>query len=150
MTRNPPRRLADALWRGARGHCPRCDGARLFAAWLRPVAQCPACAQDWRGHSADDFPPYVAILITGHVMAPVIIALGLHTTLSWPVMMGVCLTMTVTMVLGLLQPAKGAVIALQWWLGLHGFAAAPGKALAPGAASTRESAAIETRPRNET
>jgi len=27
-------------------------------------------------------------------------------------------------------PAKGAVIALQWWLGLHGFAASPGKALA--------------------
>jgi uncharacterized protein (DUF983 family) len=23
--------------------------------------------------------------------------------------------------LGLLQPAKGAVIAMQWWLGMHGF-----------------------------
>jgi uncharacterized protein (DUF983 family) len=43
----------------------------------RPVPQCPACGQDWRGHRADDFPPYLAILVTGHVMAPVLIALGL-------------------------------------------------------------------------
>jgi uncharacterized protein (DUF983 family) len=43
------------------------------------VPQCPACGQDWRGHRADDFPPYLAILVTGHVMAPVIIELGLHT-----------------------------------------------------------------------
>lgn len=139
-----PHGLPQALWRGGRGRCPRCEGARLFAAWLRPVEQCPACGQDWRGHRADDFPPYLAILITGHVMAPVIIELGLHTALPWPVMLGLCLAMTVTLVLGLLQPAKGAVIALQWWLGLHGFAAAPGRAAAAG------KAAGQTRPRNET
>jgi hypothetical protein len=23
--------------------------------------------------------------------------------------------------IGLLQPAKGAIIALQWWFGMHGF-----------------------------
>lgn len=145
MTHVPPRSLAEALWRGGRGHCPRCDGARLFAAWLRPVAHCPGCGQDWRGHRADDFPPYLAILVTGHVMAPVIIELGLHTALSWPVMLALCLVMTVTLVLGLLQPAKGAVIALQWWLGLHGFAADPGKAGRP-----LSEPAIETRNRNET
>jgi len=144
MTGTPPRRLAEALWRGARGHCPRCDQARLFAAWLRPAPQCPACGQDWQGHSADDFPPYLAILVTGHVMAPVIIALGLHTALPWPAMMGLCLAMTVTLVLGLLQPAKGAVIALQWWLGLHGFAASPGKALAASLPPQ-----VETSARNE-
>jgi hypothetical protein len=50
-------------------------------------------------------------------------------------MMALCLAMTVTLVLGLLPvAAKGAVIALQWWLGLHGFAAAPGKALGERAA----------------
>jgi uncharacterized protein (DUF983 family) len=25
------------------------------------------------------------------------------------------------MMLGMLQPAKGGVIALQWWFGMHGF-----------------------------
>jgi uncharacterized protein (DUF983 family) len=28
----------------------------------------------------------------------------------------------ITMMLGMLQPAKGGVIALQWWHGMHGFA----------------------------
>lgn len=125
----PPQSLFQAIMRGARGQCPRCAGQSLFARWLRPVEQCAACGQDWRGHSADDFPPYIAIIVTGHVMAPIIIALGLYTGMAWPVMMALCLAMTVTMVLGLLQPAKGGVIALQWWLGMHGFARAPGRLL---------------------
>jgi hypothetical protein len=75
------------------------------------------------------FSPYIAILVTGHVMAPVLIALGLETTLSAPVMMALCLIPTAGLVLGLLPVAKGAVIALQWWLGLHGFATAPGRDL---------------------
>lgn len=124
-----PRSLVQAMVRGGRGRCPRCGQARLFARWLRPVDHCPACGQDWRGHRADDFPPYIAILVTGHVMAPVLIALGLETTLSAPVMMALCLIPTAGLVLGLLPVAKGAVIALQWWLGLHGFAAAPGRDL---------------------
>jgi uncharacterized protein (DUF983 family) len=44
-------------------------------------------------------------------------------------MMALCLIPTAGLVLGLLPVAKGAVIALQWWLGLHGFATAPGRDL---------------------
>ncbi|MCW1383885.1 DUF983 domain-containing protein [Novosphingobium sp. KCTC 2891] len=122
-----PRSLPQALGRGMRGQCPRCGGAALFAGFLKPVERCPACAQDWTLHSADDFPPYVSILLTGHIMAPVIIALGLHTSLSAPAMMALVALMALVLLIGLLRPAKGGIIAFQWWMGMHGFAPRPGK-----------------------
>ncbi|WP_370631709.1 DUF983 domain-containing protein [Novosphingobium sp. FKTRR1] len=127
-----PRTLGAAMLRGLRGRCPRCGMARLFGRFLKPVERCPACAQDWTLHAADDFPPYVSILITGHLMAPIIIVLAGNTEApGWEVMTGV-LALAVVMLIGMLQPAKGAIIALQWWLGMHGFAARPGKVEAGG------------------
>lgn len=122
-----PRSLGAALGRGIAGHCPRCGATHLFARFLKPVPRCGLCGQDWTLHAADDFPPYIAILITGHVMAPLMILLGRNTDLSALVMTAIALAIAVVMLLGLLQPAKGGVIALQWWLGMHGFAQRPGK-----------------------
>lgn len=117
--------LPPSFWvaaaRGIRGHCPRCGGARLFARWLKPLDHCPACAQDWTLQRADDFPAYIAILITGHLLAPLIILLISDFEVSPGWMAAILLPLAVVMMLGLLQPAKGAVIALQWWHGLNGF-----------------------------
>lgn len=71
---------------------------------------------------ADDFPAYVAILLTGHLLAPLIIFLVLRFELSVPLLMAIIMSLALAMMLGMLQPAKGAVIAAQWWHGLHGFA----------------------------
>src|SRR3546814_6592191 len=68
--------------RGARGRCPRCNDAKLFHRFLKPVATCPRCRQDWTHQQADDFPAYVSILLNGHIMAPIIIALVQETALS--------------------------------------------------------------------
>jgi len=122
-----PVSLFAAMRRGGLGRCPRCGGAHLFARFLKPVERCPLCGQDWTLHAADDFPPYVAIIITGHVMAPIMILLGSSATLPTWVLVAIALVIAVTMLMTLLQPAKGAIIALQWWMGMQGFAARPGK-----------------------
>lgn len=110
-----------ALARGLRGRCPRCGEARLFRRWLKPLANCPACAVDWTPQQADDFPAYISILVTGHLLAPLVIALVLDWDLGPGALAAILLPLTVALMLGLLQPAKGGVIALQWWHGLHGF-----------------------------
>ncbi|MDE2620278.1 MAG: DUF983 domain-containing protein [Sphingomonadales bacterium] len=110
-----------ALVRGLRGRCPRCGEARLFRRWLKPLACCPACAVDWTPQQADDFPAYISILVTGHLLAPLVIALVLDWDLGPGALAAILLPLTVALMLGLLQPAKGGVIALQWWHGLHGF-----------------------------
>ena len=122
-----PATVGAAMRRGIMGRCPRCGGAHLFAGFLKPVARCPLCAQDWSVHAADDFPPYVAIIVTAHVMAPIMILLGSSATLPTWVLVAIALLIAMPMLMALLQPAKGGIIALQWWLGMAGFAPRPGK-----------------------
>ena len=110
-----------AMLRGARGDCPACGHAPLFPRFLKPTLLCPACRQDLSPQRADDFPAYVAILVTGHVLAPLIIALVTHTDLSVGAMMTLVSLLALVLMIGLLQPAKGAIIAVQWWFGMHGF-----------------------------
>lgn len=116
-----PSRGGAALLRGLRGQCPRCAAAPLFRRWLKPHDHCPACRIDWTPQRADDFPAYIAILLTGHLLAPLIIVLVLRWDLGPGALAMIILPLTVVLMLGLLQPAKGGVIALQWWHGLNGF-----------------------------
>ena len=111
----------DAALRGVRCKCPRCGEGRLFRKWLKPLDRCPVCTLDLTPQQADDFPAYIAILVTGHIMAPLIIALSLDFAMGPLAMTAVLVPLALVMMLGMLQPAKGGVIATQWWFGLHGF-----------------------------
>jgi uncharacterized protein (DUF983 family) len=116
-----PHRFAEAAWRAMRGKCPRCGEAHLFRKWLKPVDRCPACGQDWSLQRADDFPAYISILVTGHLIAPLIVLLAVDVGLSPGVLAAIILPVAAAMMLAILQPAKGGVIATQWWHGLVGF-----------------------------
>jgi uncharacterized protein (DUF983 family) len=110
-----------ALRGGIKCRCPRCGEGKLFRKWLKPVDRCTACGQDWSLQRADDFPAYVSIIVTGHVLAPLLVILALDYQLSIPATFAIVLPLAAALMLGLLQPAKGAIIAAQWWFGLHGF-----------------------------
>ena len=113
----------EAIFRGTRNVCPRCGGNPLFGRFLKPVSACFNCGQDWSLQSADDFPAYLSILITGHLVVPLIMTLTSEFDLSLAVLVAIILPLTLLLILALLQPAKGAVIATQWWLGMNGFKA---------------------------
>jgi uncharacterized protein (DUF983 family) len=78
----------------------------------------------------------LVIVIVGHILVPVILAVEtefapaywVHAVLWGPAVLG--------MTLGLIQPVKGAVVAMQWFLGMHGFEDARARRLAgaPGSA----------------
>lgn len=116
-----PATIWQAMLRGARFRCPRCEAKGLFPRFLKPAPRCASCGQDWSLHKADDFPPYISIFVTGHVMAPVIIEVSRQPALALWIKLAICLVLGSSLMLALLQPAKGAVIALQWWMGMHGF-----------------------------
>jgi len=116
-----PRSFREAMLRGILCRCPRCGAAPLFARWLKPVERCGACAVDWTPQRADDFPAYIAIIVTGHLLAPIMIALVLDFALTPAQTAAVLLPLCVAMLIAMLQPSKGLVIALQWWHGMHGF-----------------------------
>lgn len=106
---------------GVANTCPRCGEAKLFRKWLKPVDRCPACSLDWSVQRADDFPPYVSIFVTGHLLAPLIIFLTVEVELSIAALFAIIIPLAIVLMLGILQPAKGAIIALQYWFGLNGF-----------------------------
>jgi uncharacterized protein (DUF983 family) len=68
-------------------------------------------------------PAYLVILIVGHVVVGAMLAFEAFGTP--PVWLQVLIWPTVTLILALLllQPVKGAIIALQWALRMHGFGA---------------------------
>jgi uncharacterized protein (DUF983 family) len=123
MTHAPslPRSLWQAAKRGVSGRCPRCGEGRLFRAFLKPIDRCACCGVDWTPQRADDFPAYVSILITGHLITPLVMYLVLGTDMDTGAITAIVLPLTVLLMLATLQPAKGAVIAMQWWNGMHGF-----------------------------
>lgn len=116
-----PQTIRQAVARGIGGRCPRCGQSRLFRAFLKPVAHCRRCDQDWTLQRADDFPAYVSLFVTGHVMAPLAVYLARDTSWSVSAISALVLPLALALSVGLLQPAKGAIIALQWWMGMHGF-----------------------------
>jgi uncharacterized protein (DUF983 family) len=109
------------LLRGVKGQCPRCGAAALFRAWLKPVDTCAHCRQDWSVQQADDFPAYIGIFVVGHLLAPVVITMiGTFGMSAW-LTLAIILPVAVAMLLGMLQPTKGAVIGFLWWHGIGAF-----------------------------
>jgi uncharacterized protein (DUF983 family) len=117
----PERRLGQAMWRGFRCRCPNCGEGALFRAYLKPVDNCAACGEDMTPQRADDAPPYFTMVIVGHIVVPIMLTVALATEWSNLTHMMIWLPLTAALTLGLLQPVKGATIALQWALYMHGF-----------------------------
>lgn len=109
-----------ALLRGAMRRCPRCGEAALFRQWLKPVERCGHCKQDWSVQQADDFPAYIGIFVVGHLLAPVVIAMIAGGVSAW-LTLAILLPVSIAMLLAMLQPTKGAVIAFLWWHGIGAF-----------------------------
>ncbi len=115
-----------AMFRGLRGRCPNCGEGRMFRAYLKVADSCPVCAEELHHHRADDFPAYVVLTILGHVLIPTVVAVELAYSPPYLLQLAVWLPTALLLVLGLLQPVKGAIVGLQWSLGLHGFETAKG------------------------
>jgi uncharacterized protein (DUF983 family) len=121
MSHTPARSFWTDLARGLRGRCPCCGEGRMFTGFLKVAERCDVCGEELFHHRADDFPAYLVILIVGHVVVPS--ALFVETTWSPPywVHLALWLPLTLGLAVGLLQPLKGAVVAAQWRMGMHGF-----------------------------
>ena len=93
----------------------------MFRAWLKPVDTCAHCQQDWSLQQADDFPAYIGIFVVGHLLAPVVIAMIGRFGMDPMVVLAIILPVAVVMLIAMLQPTKGGVIAFLWWNGIGAF-----------------------------
>jgi uncharacterized protein (DUF983 family) len=130
---------AQALWRGFVMRCPNCGTGKLFGRFLKVVDHCSVCGEEFSHHRADDFPAYVVILLVGHTMLPAVLAVEIDYAPPMWLEFLIWLPLTITSALALLQPAKGAIVGLQWQLGMHGFAASKSR----GSASIQAHATLD-------
>ena len=93
----------------------------MFRAFLKVADRCPDCGEALHHHRADDFPAYLVIIIVGHIMVPLVLMVETHYAPPFWLSMMLWPALTFALALALLQPVKGAVVALQWALGMHGF-----------------------------
>jgi uncharacterized protein (DUF983 family) len=94
--------------------CPRCGEGRLFAGYLTLVQSCSVCRLDLRKADSGDGPAVFIILILGALAVGLLyllqFVLGLPEWLTW-------LLLVITVLggaVGLLRPAKGLMVALQY------------------------------------
>lgn len=116
--------LGTALMRGLLGRCPHCGEGHLFRAFVKVADHCEACGEPFRYHRADDFPAYLVIILVGHIVVPLAMYVEIVYAPSYWIHALIWGPMILAMAIGLLQPFKGMIVALQWHMGMHGFAEA--------------------------
>ena len=114
--------LGLALKRGFLGRCPNCGEGHLFRAFVKVADHCDKCGEVFRHHRADDFPAYLVIVLVGHIVVPLAMWVEIAYSPAYWLQAAIWLPLIVGLALGLLQPIKGAIVALQWQMGMHGFA----------------------------
>lgn len=109
--------------RGLACRCPACGEGRAFRAFLKVVDTCPACGETLSHHRADDLPPYVTIFIVAHIVGYGMFVTETNASLPLWVSLTLWPILTIVLAVALMQPVKGAVVGLQYALGMHGFGA---------------------------
>jgi uncharacterized protein (DUF983 family) len=117
----PKRNVGEAMRRGMLGRCPHCGKGRMFSAFLKVADHCDQCGEALHHHRADDMPPYITIVIVGHIIVTAILAVEQAMPLPPTLQLAIWLPATLVLTVALLQPVKGAIVGLQWALRMHGF-----------------------------
>ncbi len=112
----PP--MPTALLRGVRCRCPACGETKLFRGYLRVVPACANCGAPLGLARADDAPPYFTILLTGHILVPIMFATERAWQPSQWLEAAIWLPLAAGLCLGLLRPVKGATVGLMLKLGM--------------------------------
>ena len=119
-----PVTMAAALQRGFMGKCPCCGRGRVFERFLQVARQCDVCGEPFHHHRADDLPAYLVLLFVGHLIVTLLLIVDTAYSPPYWVEFAIWIPLTLLLSLGLLRPVKGAVVAMQWQTGMHGFAKA--------------------------
>ncbi|MGF1626223.1 MAG: DUF983 domain-containing protein [Alphaproteobacteria bacterium] len=116
----PTRPVRSSVGRGLRRRCPACGEGRLFAGYLKIADHCPHCGAAFGQIRADDIPPYVTILIVGHIVVPLILLVYQNFQPPTWLSMTVWPLLTLALTLLLLPLVKGGIVGLMWCLRLRG------------------------------
>ncbi len=107
---------------GLRQRCPDCGEGRLYYKYLKVCDVCENCGAELHHHRADDAPPYITIVIVGHILGAIML-FAHERDLNLSVWTEAIVYPLIGLVVAMLAlpRIKGALIAYQWALRMHGF-----------------------------
>lgn len=115
------RPVKPALMRGWKRRCPSCGSGPMMSDYLTVRHSCPVCGEELHHHRADDGPAWATILISGHLLAPMmLIIFEVFRPEGWVMAIGFSIFFLL-LGLFLLPRLKGVFVALQWAKRMHGF-----------------------------
>jgi uncharacterized protein (DUF983 family) len=115
------RSLGQAMLKGLRCRCPRCDEGKLYRRYLKIADRCEHCGLDYSRHRADDLPAYVAITIVGHILIAGLLHFQSSREIAPAIYLAILVPLAVILPLIMLPSIKGAIVGMQWARRLHGF-----------------------------
>ncbi|WP_298430638.1 DUF983 domain-containing protein [uncultured Jannaschia sp.] len=115
------REMKRALWRGWRRRCPNCGEGAMMDGYLAVNDACPHCGEALHHHRADDGPPYLTLLIVGHIVGPAMLWGYIAYEPTPLVFIAVFGLASILMSLWFLPRLKGFLVAMQWATRMGGF-----------------------------
>ncbi len=110
-----------AVLNGMRLRCPKCGKGHMFREYLKVADTCDVCGEELFHHRADDMPPYLSILIVGHIIVGLMLEMEFHAEIAPWVYLATMVPAAIILPLALLPSIKGAIVGLQWANRMHGF-----------------------------
>jgi len=99
---------------GLKGLCPRCGQGHLFKGFINIAPKCDVCEMEFDFADAGDGPAVFVILIAGFIVLGAALYVEIKYEPPMWVHMAIFLPMVLVVVLGMLRPLKGLLVALQY------------------------------------
>lgn len=117
------RPVKPALLRGWKRRCPSCGSGPVLDGYLKVRDTCAVCGCELHHSRTDDGPAWATILLSGHLVAPLMLfVFEAFRPEGWVMALGFS-TVFLIFALFLLPRMKGMFVAIQWAKRMHGFGA---------------------------
>lgn len=110
------------IWLGVRRglalRCPHCGEGHLFRGFLKVRETCEVCGHDNSAYPSDDAPPYLTLVLVGHVILPLVFWSDRAWEPAMWVQFAIWLPLLAAITVATLPFMKGAVIGFAWATGV--------------------------------
>jgi uncharacterized protein (DUF983 family) len=106
--------IATGVRRGVALRCPNCGKGHLFTSFLTVSARCEVCGTDNTIYPSDDAPPYVTIVLVGHLVVPLILWMETAWAPAMRILFAIWLPTITVVTIALLPFVKGVIIGFAW------------------------------------
>ncbi|SFI56805.1 DUF983 domain-containing protein [Jannaschia pohangensis] len=121
MSQTDDREMRTAIWRGLRCKCPNCGEGAMLRNYLKVRDHCDTCGEALHHHRADDGPPYLTLLVVGHIIGPAMLFYYTAYEPSPLAFMVIFMGAATVLSLWFLPRFKGMIVGVQWAARMHGF-----------------------------